>query len=305
MFKNLILITFLFFFSIAKSFSQDNLRTNFEMSFKKNDRFVYRQAEMKFKQNMQGVYSDILYDTTFFLLHVRDLNDSLYFIDFNLADYYKNDKLETDPINENDILKIETYQLSFSKEGRFVELLNWESFASVLIQNLKREYFAKQIDSNTLKQYYLMYHKQEYVEYLLLPRVIELFEFVGYEFSNTDKYYTQKYIKNPFGGKDLVKDCYFEIAKDNTYRNSVFVKGKVSSNFEDNPVLQREYFLFKNGFEPTAAMLETMPYIYILDTFEYQWGIINKQIIRFVSSHTIYSGDEKQGLDREVLLYAR
>ena len=305
MLKNILISSFLFFFYVLSSFSQDSLRTNFEMSFKKNDRYVYRNAEMKFRQNMRGVYSDILYDTSFFLLHVRDLNDSLNFIDFNYADYFKNNKLETDPINENDILKTETYQMSFSKEGRFIELLNWESFASVLIQNLKREYLAKQIDSNTLKQYYLMYHKQAYVEYVLLPRVLEVFDFVGYEFSNTEKYFSQKYIKNPFGGKDLEKDCFFEISKNNSHKNSVVVKGKVSSNFEDNPILQRDYFIFKNGFEPTAAIFETLPYIYILDTYEYQWGTLNKQILRYLSSHTIYSGDEKQGLDREILLYAR
>lgn len=301
-------ISFIFLFVfilLQNNQAQSNFSVDFSTKLKKNDRLVYRVAETKFRQNMQGVYSFLLYDTTFMLFHVRDENDSMLFIDLNYADYFKNNAIETDEINKNDLLKTETYQMAFTKKGQFIELINWESFASLLIQNLKNDYLTQKIDSLTLKYYFLEYHKQRYVENLLIPRAIELFEFNGEILNNVDTFKITKILKNPFGGNDLLKTNDIKFYTDSKFKNSIFSKLKITSNSVDNVQLQKDQFIFEYKVVPTAELLKDRPFVYIVDTYEYQLGLVNNIVMTYESSHVVYSGEEKQGIYRSIVIFAK
>lgn len=301
-------ISFIFLFVfilIQNNQAQSNFSVDFSTKLKKNDRLVYRVAETKFRQNMQGAYSFLLYDTTFMLFHVRDENDSMLFIDLNYADYFKNNAIETDEINKNDLLKTETYQMAFTKKGKFIELINWESFASLLIQNLKNDYLTQKIDSLTLKYYFLEYHKQRYIENLLIPRAIELFEFNGVILNNVDTFKITKILKNPFGGNDLLKTNDIKFYTDSKFKNSIFSKLKITSNSVDNVQLQKDQFMFEFNVVPTAELLKDRPFVYIVDTYEYQLGLVNNIVMTYESSHVVYSGEEKQGIYRSIVIFAK
>ncbi|MEX0595623.1 MAG: hypothetical protein WD512_03910 [Candidatus Paceibacterota bacterium] len=87
-------------------FGQDNsekLSVDFIPSFKKNEVLAYQIVETRFRQNLNGHYNFLMYDTTYFLFKVKDVNDSNTVIEFKYADYYKNGQGLYDEINQHDL----------------------------------------------------------------------------------------------------------------------------------------------------------------------------------------------------------
>lgn len=288
-------------FAYSSLWSQTENYFDFTPKWKKGDKFVYQLAETKFKQNPYGQYLYIQYDTSYMIFNVTDKNDSCSIINLNYADGYYNGIPTNDVMNAPDLLQTETYQLVFDTKGEFIELGNWEIFARILINNLLNEYKSNMIDSNALKYYYVYYHSQENVEKTVLPRVIELTDLYGKVYSSETDYNIAKEIINPFGGQNLLKSGTFRAFKDPKVKNSTFFRGQIKTNYEDNETLQEDYYSFINTDRP-ETFVEAAPYIYILDTYEYQFGNINKFIMQYNTTHTVYLGNDKQGLDRSFKL---
>ncbi len=284
-------------FAYSALWGQNENYFDFTPKWKKGDKFVYQLAETKFKQNPYGQYLYIQYDTSYMIFNVADKNDSNIVLNMNYADGYYNGIPTNDVMNAPDLLQTESYQLVFDTKGEFIELANWENFARILINNIKTEYMSKMIDSNTLKYYYIHYHSQENVEKTVLPRVLELVDLFGKSYSTDLSYNIAKEIINPFGGANLMKSGTFKLFKDSRAKNSLFFKGQIKTNYEDNEALQEDYYTFINSTRP-ENFVEAAPYIYIQDTYEYQFGNINKFIIQYNTTHTVYLGNDKQGLDR-------
>ena len=150
----------------------------------------------------------------------------------------------------------------------------------------------------------MYYHNQENVENAVLPRVHELFDILGETYNLETNYSLAREMVNPFGGNNLQKSCLFRPRKDSKYPNSVFFSGKLKSNSDDNDCLQEDYYAFQNLKKPDADSEETPPYIYMEDTYTYQWGQINKLFLSLTTTHTVYFGSDKQGLDRVYSFYA-
>ncbi len=284
-------------FAYSSLMSQGESYFDFTPKWKKGDKFVYQLAETKYKQNPYGQFLYIQYDTSYMIFNVTDKNDSNTLVNLNYAKGYYNGIPTKDVMNAPDLLQTETYQLVFDSKGEFIELSNWENFAKILINNLKIEYKNNLLDSNTLKYYYIYYHSQENVEKTVLPRVLELTDLFGKTYTAETDFTIAKEIVNPFGGQNLMKSGTFRAFKDPKSKNSVFFKGQIKTNYEDNETLQEDYYAFINSVRP-ENFDEGAPYIYILDAYEYQFGNINKLIVQYNTTHTVYLGNDKQGLDR-------
>ncbi len=284
-------------FAYSALFSQNENCYDFSPKWKKGDKFVYQLAETKFKQNPYGQYLYIQYDTSYMIFNVIDRTDTGIVINMNYSDGYYNGIPTNDVMNAPDLLQTETYQLVFDSKGEFIELANWETFARILINNIKVEYSNNQIDSNSLKYFYLYYHSQENVEKTVLPRALELFDLYGKTYSIETSNNIAKEVVNPFGGQNLMKSGTFKLFKEPKVKNSIFFKGQIKTSYEDNETLQEDYYTFINADRP-ENYIEAAPYIYIQDTYEYQFGLINKYIIQYYTTHTVYLGNDKQGLDR-------
>jgi hypothetical protein len=287
-------------------FGQDQTTVDFIPGLRKGERMVYQLAETKFRQNASGHYLYLMYDTSYLMFSIADKNDSQILVDFNYADAIINGAIYNEPPPNNlpNYLRTETYKLVLDKNGEFIELSNWEFFSTVLIQNLKISYKANLIDSNTLKHYYLYYQKQDNVEKAVLPRVLELIDIYGKSYQLENTYSLAREIVNPFKGKNLLKSCIFKPYKDPSFPNSVFFSGKVKTNDIDNECLQEDYYAFVNERKPDDDSEFVPPYIYIIDSYNYQWGTITKRIITYTTTHTVWMGDDKQGLDRVYTFYA-
>jgi hypothetical protein len=270
---------------------------DFTPKWKKGDKFVYQLAETKYKQNPYGQYLFIQYDTSYMIFNITDKNDSNTLINLNYSKGYYNGIPTNDVMKAPDPLQTQTYQLVFDTKGEFIELANWEDFSKILINNLKTEYKNNLIDSITLKYYYIYYHSQENVEKTLLPRVLELTYLLGKSYTTETDYTIAKELVNPFGGRNLMKSGTFRVSKDYRAKNSVFFSGSIKTNYEDNEALQDDYYAFIDADRP-ENFVEAAPYIYMTENYEYQWGNINKFIIAYGTTHTVYLGNDKQGLDR-------
>jgi hypothetical protein len=276
---------------------------SFIPSFKKNEKLVYQEIETKFRQNNNGYYTFLMYDTTYMIFNVVDVNDSMTIIEYNHADYFKDGKPSIDESNQKDLFKTETYRIALNNKGEFIELINWEFFAALLIDNLKIDFLEKKIDSNTLKMYYVQYHNQAVVEEVVIPSIIELFKYHGQTVTESISQNMAKEILNPFGGDPIEKSCSFKLYKNNNFKNSVFLKGTVFTNADENEKLQEDYFNFLKQKPNITEEYITPPDIYIIDTYELQWGLINKRTMYYTSSHTIFINNDKQGLDRIIRFY--
>jgi hypothetical protein len=213
-----LIVCFLFFSS-----KMINAQTHvIEPVFNKNENLVYQFIETRFNQNANGYFSFLMYDTTYMIFKVKEVNDSMTYLDFNHADYFKDGKPFIDESNQKDLFKTETYKIALNKKGEFVELLNWEFFAALLIDNLKIDFLQNKIDSNTLKLYYIQYHNQAVVEEVVIPRLIELFSYFGKTYTEGKSQSVNKSIINPFGGEAIEKTCNFSIYKNSNFKNSVF-----------------------------------------------------------------------------------
>ncbi len=269
----------------------------FTSNWIKGDKIVYQLSELKFKQNPYGQYLYMQYDTSYMIFNVIEKTDSNTLINLNFADGYYNGIPTNDVMDGIDPLKTETYELAFNNQGAFIELLNWEKFAGILIQNLKTSYINKEIDSLTLKYYYVYYHNQSNVEKTLLPRMLELTSLYGEKYVINTRYTQAREVVNPFGGDNLMKSGTFYAYTLPEFKNSTFFKGQVKTDYDDNLTLQEEYYANSNAQKPDT-FIEAAPYIYMVDTYEYQYGNITKKIIRYATTHTVHFGNDKQGLDR-------
>lgn len=285
--------------------AQDVSNVDFTPLLRKGDRFVYQLVETKFRQNHSGYYLSLMYDTSYMVFKVSDVNDSQVLVDFNYADAIINGSIYNEPTQNNlpNYLRTETYKLVLNKKGEFIELSNWEFFSSVLAQNLKISYNMRQIDSNTLKYYYLNYQVQENVEKDVIPRVLELIDIFGKSYQLENNYPLAREIVNPFNGQNLLKSCIFRPYRDLAFPNSIFFEGKIKTNDIDNECLQEDYYAYVNQKMPYADSEIQPPYIFIIDTYRYQWGNISKRIISYNTTHTLWLGEEKQGLDRQYTFY--
>lgn len=291
------------FIAYSSVFAQDNDPVDFIPSFKKGDRLVYQIAERQFKQNGNGHFLYLMYDTSYMVFNVTEKNDTQTLIDCNFADAIIDGKYYNESINP---IRTETYKLVLDQNGEFIELNNWEFFASVLIQNTKILYANKGIDSNTLKYYYLYYHNQENVEKTVLPRIFDLFSILGKTYQLETNYSLAREMVNPFRGKNLLKSCTFKPYKEAAYTNSIFFAGKVKTTSEDNDCLQEDYYAFLNEKKPDADSDIVPPYIHMEDTYYYQWGVLTKRILYYAFTHYVYLGEgDKQGIDRTIRLTAQ
>ena len=290
--------------SLSAQTTEEIIKTDFVPQFKTGERLVYQLVETKFRQNVNGHFTFLMYDTSYMVFKVKEVSDTLVLIDFNYSDYFKNGIFSNDEMNKFNFLKTETYQVALTPKGEFVELVNWEFFAQVLIDNIKKEYQANLLDSNTLKYYYINYHNQEIVEETVIPRVIEFLEFFAQSYSTDKTYSIAKEIVNPFGGEPIQKSVPFRLTQKPTFKNSMFFTGAVNTNFEDNETLQEEYYYYLNRKSPNASERTILPYIYIADTYQMQWGIVSKRILNFITTHTVYLDNDKQGLDRSMTFYS-
>jgi hypothetical protein len=291
-------------FAYSTLLAQEQTAIDFSPAFKSGDRLVYQLVETKFKQNNNGHYLYLMYDTSYMVFNVKEKNDSQTLIDFNYADAIVNDRLYNEETKYPNYLRTETYNLVLDNKGEFLELSNWEKFASIVIDNIKLSYLSKNLDSNALKYYYLYYHNQENVEKSVIPRVLELFDLFGKSCQLESTYSFARELVNPFGGKNLLKSCPFRMFKDPKYPNSTFFSGSVKTNSEDNDCLQEDYYAFLNEKKPDMNSNIVAPYIYMVDSYTYQWGNISKRIMSYTTTHTVYLGDDKQGLDRMFTFYA-
>ena len=289
-------------FAYSTVSAQEQAPVDFIPAFKNGERLVYQIVETKYKQNLSGHYLYLMYDTSYMVFNVTEKNDSQTLIDFNYADAMINGAVYNE--NKNDYLRNATYKLVLNATGEFVEISNWEQFAGALIQNTKVLYTRKQIDSNTLKYYYLYYHNQENVEKTILPRVLELFDILGKSYHLETNYSLAREIVNPFQGNNLLKSCMFKPFKDANYPNSVFFSGNVKTSPDDNDCLQEDYYAFINEKKPDSDSEIVPPYVYIVDTYVYQWGLVNKRILTYAFTHTVHFGSDKQGLDRIFSFYS-
>jgi hypothetical protein len=291
------------FFISSFAFSQSQAPVDFIPSFKNNERIIYQLVETKFKQNQNGHYLYLMYDTSYMVFNVNETNDSQTIIHFNFADAIINNTIFNLEDTKKEYLRTETYRLVFSPKGEFVELENWELFAGILIDNLKTKYKNNLIDSNTLKYYYIYYHSQENVENAVIARVLDLVDILGESYRMETNYSLAREMVNPFGGANLLKSCTFKPSKVNEYPNSVFFSGKLVSNAEDNDKMQEDYYALMNQSKPDDDSEINIPFVYMEDTYNYQWGEISKRIISYNTTHTVYFGKDKQGLDRVYSLY--
>jgi hypothetical protein len=293
-------------FAYSSLFSQEQTQVDFIPSFKKGDKMVYQLVETKFKQNPSGHFLYLMFDTSYMVFNVTDKNDSQTLVDFNYADAIVNGQIynETPSNGLPNPLRTETYKLVLDKTGKFIEVANWEFFGSILIQNLKFQYKSSMLDSNTLKYYYLYYHNQENVENAVIPRVLDLIDIFGKSYILENNYSLAREIVNPFKGRNLLKSCTFKPFKDPAYPNSVFFKGQVKTNDIDNECLQEDYYAFIDEKKPDDESEIVPPYIYMQDSYSYQWGTISKRIITYTTTHTVWLGEDKQGLDRMYTFYA-
>lgn len=286
-------------------FAQDQTPVDFVPALKKGDKMVYQLVETTFRQNSNGHYLYLRYDTSYMIYRVTEKNDSQTLMDFNYADAWINNDFFNISTPKPDYLRSETYKLVFNAKGQFIELSNWEFFAGVLINNLKELYMNKQIDSNTLKYYYVYYHNQEYVEKAVIPRVLEMVDILGETYHLETNYSLAREMVNPFEGNNLSKSCIFRATKDNKFPNSVFFGGKLKSTAEDNECLQEDYYAYYMQKKPDENSETEAPYIYMEDTYNYQWGLISKRILSYNTTHTVYIGSAvKQGLDREFRFFS-
>lgn len=197
-------------FAYTSVWAQDNQTVDFIPGFKKGERLVYEVVETRFRQNPNGAYLTLMYDTSYMVFRVTDKNDSQTLIDFNYSDDMSNGIINIADENKYNIQRTETYKLVFDAKGEFIELSNWELFGSFLIENIKASYLRNQIDSHTLKYYYLYYHVQDNVEQAVLPRVLELFDILGETYRLETNYNLAREMLNPFGGNNLLKSCVFK-----------------------------------------------------------------------------------------------
>ncbi len=292
-------ISFLVCIGLTKySFAQETLY-NFNINLKKGDKFVYEYVETKYKKNNNGHFLYVQYDTTYFVFDVALKTDSgSTVLNFKHYDYYNNGNAEFDDVNKNNLLRTENYQILLDKNGAFVQLLNWEDFAKILIQNLKISYSKREIDSNNLKYYYLYYHKELNVEKTVLSKLFELFKLYGESYKLGTSYNLSKEILNPFAGYDIVKPGKFEVSLTNSIKNSVFFKGSVKTDVNDLEKLKSDYY----NYFINQNLITEVPNIYIIDQYEYQYGLINQIILKFVQVHDIYIDNETQGVEKKFAL---
>ncbi len=296
-------------YSNLEALAQQPEKFDFTPNWAKNDVFTYQLTETKFTQNPQGVYLYLEKDTTYLTYNIKDKTDSGYIVHLNYYDKFNMGNGAVLEENKIDPLKMETYQLYFSPNGEFIELINWEKFAQYLINNISISYTNGEIDSNTLKYYYLYYHSQENVEKAVIPRIIEMNDINGETYQSSTKYNLAREIINPFGGENILKSGSFVISKNKDAPNSVFFYGKITTNSDDLDGLQEDYYNFINEKRPDTYT-ENAPYIYIVDTYQYQFGTINHRMIKYSTTHTVYlsttDNTDKQGIDREYeLIYYR
>jgi hypothetical protein len=291
-------------FAYSTLMAQEQTLVDFTPSFKTGDRLVYQMVETNFRQNPNGHYLWLMYDTSYMVFNVKEKNDSQTLVDFNYADAIIDGKLYNEESKFPNYLRTETYNLVLDSKGEFLELSNWDKFASIVIQNMKVLYQQKKLDSNSLKYYYLYYHNQENVEKAVLSRVLELFDLFGKTCELENTYSFAREIVNPFNGAPLQKSCAFKPSKNVKYPNSIFFSGSVKTTSEDNDCLQEDYYSKINEKRPDMESEITAPYIYIVDSYAYQWGLINKRILSYTTAHTVYLGEDKQGLDRVFTLHA-
>src|SRR5690606_15874927 len=123
--KYLVMLSFLVSLPAISHEVED--RVYFNPEFKQGDKMIYRLVESRFKQNMQGHYLELMYDTSFLVFKVREKNDSQILMDMNYAHAIINGEIYND-INPQlpNLLQTETYQLVLSKKGEFIELANWD-----------------------------------------------------------------------------------------------------------------------------------------------------------------------------------
>ncbi|MDP2176646.1 MAG: hypothetical protein Q8K70_12120 [Bacteroidota bacterium] len=303
--KTILNVILLFISNILSGQDNTDKQTiDFFPSFKKNEVLAYQFVETRFRQNLNGHYSFLMYDTTYMLFKVKDINDSNTVLEFKYADYYKNGQGLYDEINQHDLFKTQPYLISLDPKGEFIELINWEFFAALMIDNLKVDYAQKKIDSNTLKYFYIQYHNQEIVEKAVIPKVIEMLAFFGKTYTEGVSYNVAKEVVNPFGGSPIEKSCSFVLNKLPGFKNSMVFKGKVFTNTDDNDKLQEDFYHYIND-KNKSTMIDANtvgPEIYIMDTYEMQWGIINKRLMTYTTSHTVFINKEKQGLDIHIRL---
>lgn len=293
-------------FAYTSIWAQDYAPIDFVPQFKKGERMVYQLVETKFRQNPNGHYVELMYDTSYMMFNVTEKNDSQTMVDFRYADAIINEQPYVEPLPKNipNKLKTETYKLVLDNKGEFIELSNWESFRTILVDNLKLSYLTRHLDSNSLKYYYMFYQQQDNVEKTVIPRVLELFDIFGKTYQLENTYSLAREIVNPFGGQNLLKSCPFRPFLDSRFPNSVFFAGQIKTNSVDNECLQEDYYAWLNEKRPDANSEIVPPYILVQDTYNYQWGLLSKRIISYSTTHTVWLGQDKQGLDRVYRFYA-
>lgn len=293
------------FLTSFAAFAQNLPPVYFVPRFKQGERLIYKMVETKFKQNLNGHYLELMYDTSYMVFNITEKNDTQTLIDFN----YAHTIINNEPYNEVNFsypnrLQTETYKIVLDYKGEFVELANWEFFGNILVENLKNYYLNNMLDSNTLKYYYLHYKVQENVEKAVIPRLLEIFDIFGKTYYLGNSYSLAREMVNPFGGKNLLKSCTFKPDMNVAFPNSVFFEGKIKTNDVDNDCLQEDYFALMNERRPDAESNVEPPYIFMIDTYKYQWGILNDKLLKYTTTHTVWMGQEKQGLDREIVLFS-
>ncbi|MBC7425244.1 MAG: hypothetical protein H7321_01810 [Bacteroidia bacterium] len=273
---------------------------SFYPSFKAGETVVYQLAEKRFQQNPQGHFISLQEDTSYYVFKVTEVKDSFTLVDFNYAESYADNQIVKNEFTTHNPLKTETYKLLLDSKGNLIELTNWERFRTILTFNLIQSYKAHEIDSMTLKYYYLYYENQQNVEDAVIKPVSDFLYILGKEYVPNQDYTIAKEIVNPFGGENLQKSCKLNVTQLENLKNSVFISGMLVTDYDDNIAMQEDYYLFRNSEREPS---EESPYIYIRDDFEYQYNTAQKRIMSYKTTHNVYLNNNKQGLEKSWNLF--
>ncbi|MEZ4805123.1 MAG: hypothetical protein R2852_06485 [Bacteroidia bacterium] len=94
-------------------------------------------VETKFKQNLNGHYLYLMYDTSYMVFNVKEINDSQTIIHFNFADAIINNTIFNLEDTKKEYLRTETYRLVFSPKGESSLIGKLGIVRCILIENLK------------------------------------------------------------------------------------------------------------------------------------------------------------------------
>jgi hypothetical protein len=91
--------------SLSAQTTEEIIKTDFVPQFKTGERLVYQLVETKFRQNVNGHFTFLMYDTSYMVFKVKEVSDTLVLIDFNYSDYFKNGVFSNDEMNKFNFLK--------------------------------------------------------------------------------------------------------------------------------------------------------------------------------------------------------